>query len=473
MTVMQATDTASGLTTQEVQERLAGGLGNDAPDARSRSLGDIVRANTLTWFNGLIGSLWLVMLLVAPIQDSLFGFVIVANTGIGIIQEYRASRALAKLAVIGEAKPVVRRDGVDIQVSPHDVVLDDLIVLSTGDQLVVDGVIVASEGLEIDESLLTGEADPVDKSVDDTAMSGAFVVAGSGLYQATRVGRDSFAAGLTEEARKFHLTNSELRDAINSFIRTVSYLLLPVGALLLYSQLVRAHLPFKEAVRGTIAGIVTMVPEGLVLLTSIAMAVAVMRLAQKRVLVQDMPAVEVLARVDTICVDKTGTLTEPGMHVREVVTLTDDDSVDDVLGAMGVSESNPNPTLQAIADNYPSPGWRVTGSVPFSSSRKWSSATFDGQGTWLLGAPEILAASDSSVRERADALAADGARVLLLATAESEPSAESGTGPVRAVALIVINQQLRPDAAETVAYFLTQDVSVKVRTDSHQRYFSG
>ena len=464
--VKDATDPVTGLTQAEVAERVARGEANTAPNAHSRSLGDIFRANTFTWFNGLIGTLWVMMLLVAPIQDSLFGFVIVANTGIGIIQEWRASRTLAKLAVIGEAKPVVRRDGVDVEISPGDVVLDDIVVLRTGDQLVVDGVIVRADGLEIDESLLTGEADPVDKADGDGGMSGSFVVAGSGLYQATRVGKDSFAAGLTEQAKKFHLTNSELRDAINSFIRVVSFLLIPVGILLLWSQLVRADLPFNEAMRGTIAGVVTMVPEGLVLLTSIAMAISVIRLARKRVLVQDMPAVEVLARVDTICVDKTGTLTSPGMQVREVVAVgsahLDTDQLGLVLGAMGSSESNPNPTLEAIAATYPSPNWSVTGSVPFSSARKWSSATFEGHGTWLLGAPEMLIADGDAVRVKSDELSGDGARVLLLATAQTAPTADGGTGAVEPVALVVINQQLRPDAAETVAYFLEQDVTVKV-----------
>ncbi|MHB8796521.1 MAG: HAD-IC family P-type ATPase [Candidatus Nanopelagicales bacterium] len=460
-----AIDTAAGLSAGQVAERIARGQVNAAPDARSRSLADIVRANTFTWFNGLIGSLWVAMLLVAPIQDSLFGFVIVANTAIGIIQEWRAARTLARLAVIGEAKPAVRRDGTDVEVSPHDVVLDDVIVLRTGDQLVVDGIVVEADGLEIDESLLTGEADPVGKSVGDGAMSGSFVVAGSGLYQATRIGRDSFAAGLTEQARKFHLTNSELRDSISGFIRGISFMLVPVGLLLLWSQLVRAGLPVDEAIRGTIAGVVTMVPEGLVLLTSIAMAVAVIRLAQKKVLVQDMPAVEVLARVDTICVDKTGTLTEPGMRVRDVVDLGGAGDAADLaatLGAMGASEANPNPTLEAIATDYADPGWSATETVPFSSSRKWSAATFVGQGTWLLGAPDILAADDAVVRERAEALAAGGARVLLLARGAGRPSAEDGPGPLVPAALVVINQQLRPDAAQTVAYFLEQDVTVKV-----------
>ena len=458
-----ATDPVTGLTSAEVAERIARGEVNAAPDARSRSLGSIVRSNTFTWFNGLIGTLWVIMLLVAPVQDSLFGFVIVANTAIGIIQEYRASRTLARLSVLGEARPMVRRDGADDEIAPHDVVLGDLVVLRPGDQLVVDGVVIASEGLEIDESLLTGEADPVDKAVGDDAMSGSFVVAGSGTYQATRVGRESFAGGLTEQARKFHLTNSELRDSINGFIRIISFMLIPVGLLLLWSQLVRADLPFDEAVRGTIAGVVTMIPEGLVLLTSIAMAVSVIRLAQKRVLVQDMPAVEVLARVDTICVDKTGTLTEPGMRVRDVVDLRDGAAdTAAVLGAMGASESSPNPTLQAIADTYPAPGWPMVGGIPFSSARKWSAASFDGYRTWVLGAPEIVGERYDAIREQADELAADGSRVLLLAEADTLPDPDTGLASLTPTALVVISQQLRPDAAETVAYFLAQDVTVKV-----------
>ncbi len=459
-----ATNAATGLTSAEVAERVARGEVNEAPDASSRSLGDIVRANTFTWFNGLIGSLWVIMLLVAPIQDALFGFVIVFNTAIGIVQEYRAARTLAKLAVLGEARPVVRRDGQDAPVAKDDVVLDDVIVVSTGDQLVVDGLVLSSDGLEIDESLLTGEADPVDKSAGDEAMSGSFVVAGSGLYQATRVGRDSFAGRLTEQASSFHLTNSELRRSITGFIRAISFLLVPVGLLLLWSQLVRADLPFDEAVRGTIAGVVTMVPEGLVLLTSVAMAVSVVRLARKRVLVQDMPAVEVLARVDTICVDKTGTLTEPGMRVQEVVPL--DSSVadlDDVLGAVGASESNPNPTLAAIASAYPSPHWTTIAAAPFSSARKWSAVEFADRGSWVLGAPEIVGAEASAtVRAQADSAAAQGARVVLLARADRMPSAEDPLSGLTPVALVVISQQLRSDAAQTVTYFLDQDVTVKV-----------
>jgi cation-transporting ATPase E len=452
----------TGLTEAEVRERISAGQVNAAPEANARSVSSIIRANVFTRFNALIGSLWVIMLMVAPIQDSLFGFVIVANTLIGIIQEYRASRTLAKLAVIGETKPIVRRAGRDEVVSPHDVVLDDCIVLTSGSQLVVDGEILQADGLEIDESLLTGEADPVMKHVGDPAMSGSFVVAGSGLYRATRIGRDSFAAGLTEQAKKFQLTNSELRDGINGFIRFITFLIVPVGALLLVSQLIRADLPVNEAIRGTIAGVVTMIPDGLVLLTSIAMAVSVVRLAQQFVLVQDLPAVEVLARVDTICADKTGTLTEPGMHLREVIPITLDTTVPEALGALAALEHVPNPTLQAVADAYPNPDWHVRESVPFSSARKWSAGDFGPAGSWVIGAPDILAAGHTDVLNQAHELAQDGARVLLLAKALGQPSADHGVGDITPTALIVIDQVLRPDAADTVRYFLEQGVQVKV-----------
>ncbi len=231
------TDSARGLTAAEVAERHASGRANDAPDPRSRSLQDIVRANIVTSFNLVIGILWALMFIAqAPIQDTLFGFIIVINSGIGIIQEYRAKRTLERLSLVGEAKPVVRRDGADVEVRPTAVVLDDVIVLRTGDQLVVDGAILEEQGLEIDESLLTGEADPVAKDAGDEALSGSFVVSGSGLMQATRVGADSYATRLASEARKFTVTRSELMGSIMKFVRVMSYILIPVGALLFWSQ---------------------------------------------------------------------------------------------------------------------------------------------------------------------------------------------------------------------------------------------
>ncbi|MCB0916364.1 MAG: HAD-IC family P-type ATPase [Actinobacteria bacterium] len=466
MTTDTARPVPTGLTTAEVAERVAAGKVNEAPDPRSRSLGSIFRENTLTSFNLVIGSLWILMIVAqAPIQDSLFGIVIIVNSAIGIIQEWRAKRTLEKLSLVGEAKPVVRRDGESVAIRPSEIVLDDVIELGVGDQIVVDGTMLSAIGLEADESLLTGEADPVAKHAGDEVMSGSFVVAGSGLMRATAVGEDAYATQLASEARKFTVTRSELMSSIMRFVRIMTYVLIPLGTLLFISQMI-ASPDWQEALSGTVAGVVTMVPEGLVLLTSVAMAVAVVRLGAKGTLVQEMPAVEVLARVDVVCVDKTGTLTEPGMAVRQTVTLDDTAPIDAVLGAMGASEANPNPTLAAVAAHHPDPGWRMVDSVPFSSARKWSAAQFADHGCWVMGAPEILLtaapAAAPGVAAEAERLAAGGARVLLLAQAESLPGADESLPVLRPVALVSIDQRLRPDAAETVAYFLDQGVQVKV-----------
>ena len=455
----QAVD-VTGLTSAEVAVRVAAGQVNETPDPRSRSLASIVKENVFTSFNLVIGSLWALMFLAgAPFQDSLFGFVIVVNSAIGIIQEYRAKRTLERLSLVGEVKPVVRRDGRAQEVRPNEVVLDDVIELHIGDQVVVDGEALACVGLEIDESLLTGEADPVHKHPGDEVLSGSFVVAGSGLMRATKVGTDAYATQLAAEARKFSVTRSELMASIMRFVRIMTMVLIPLGALLFISQL-RASPDWRTALSGTVAGVVTMIPEGLVLLTSVAMAVAVVRLGRKRALVQEMPAVEVLARVDVVCVDKTGTLTEPGMAVTSTVVLDDQAPVAAALGALGCAEDSPNPTLAAVAAKYPDPGWQTTHTIPFSSARKWSAASFADHGTWVLGAPEILA-TDAATRQRADELAATGARVLLLGRGE-DPDPDRGPGDVQPVALVSIEQQLRPDAADTVAYFLDQGVEVKV-----------
>ena len=456
-------DPRRGLSSGEVAARVAAGQVNAVKDRNARSLGSIFRANSFTYFNALIGSLWVLMLVSAPFIDSVFGFIIIVNTGIGVIQEYRAARTLAKLSLVGQQQAFVRRDGTDVEVPPISIVLDDVIVIRTGDQMLVDSVVLESNGLELDESLLTGEADPVDKGVTEEVLSGSFVVAGSGLVRAVRVGHDSYASKLADEASKFSLTRSELRDSIQKFIKYVSYALVPVALLLFISQFKANDGNIRESIAGTVPGVITMVPEGLVLLTSIAMAVSVIRLAQQRVLVQDMPAVEVLARVDVVCVDKTGTLTEPGMSVHRVEVLDPSIPVADALGALGASEPEPNQTLLAIAALYDAPpGWSVAGTVPFSSSRKWSSATFTDHGSWVLGAPEMLLSDGDPVRAQGDDLSSVGARVLLLARSSGEPSADGGPGDLTPAALVVINQTLRADAAETVRYFLDQGVRVTV-----------
>ncbi|MFK0283968.1 HAD-IC family P-type ATPase [Streptomyces sp. NPDC090499] len=459
----------TGLTSAEVAQRIARGEVNDVPVRSSRSFGEIVRANVFTRFNAIIGVLWLVMLVVAPIQDSLFGFVILANTGIGIVQEWRAKKTLDSLAVIGESRPTVRRDGAAVEVSTSEIVLGDLIEIGPGDKIVVDGVCAEADGLEIDESLLTGEADPVVKRPGDQVMSGSFVVAGGGAFAATKVGREAYAAQLAEEASRFTLVHSELRSGISTILKYVTWMMVPAAIGLVATQLVVKNDGFKDAVARTVGGIVPMVPEGLVLLTSVAFAIGVIRLGRQQCLVQELPAIEGLARIDTVCLDKTGTLTEGGMDVTELRALdgVDETYVRKVLGSLGESDPRPNASLQAIIDAYPdSEDWRCVESLPFSSARKYSGATFsEGDGelsTWLLGAPDVLLGADDPALAETVRLNEQGLRVLLLARARrdlDDPKVAQGAG---ATALVVLEQRLRPDAADTLRYFADQDVRAKV-----------
>ncbi|MFD9339154.1 HAD-IC family P-type ATPase [Streptomyces sp. NPDC060028] len=458
-----------GLTTAEVAEHVARGAVNDVPVRSSRSTTEIVRANVFTRFNAIIGVLWVIMLFVAPIQDSLFGFVIIANTGIGIIQELRAKKTLDGLAVIGEAKPSVRRDGRTAEISTSEIVLDDVIELGPGDKVVVDGTVGEAEGLEIDESLLTGEADPVLKKPGDPVMSGSFVVAGGGAFTATKVGREAYAAQLAEEASRFTLVHSELRSGISTILKYVTWMMIPTSIGLVVSQLIVKDNNLKDAIARTVGGIVPMIPEGLVLLTSVAFAIGVIRLGRKQCLVQELPAIEGLARVDVVCLDKTGTLTEGGMDVTECRPLGGADAsyVKKVLGALGESDPRPNASLQAIIDAYPdSAEWRCTESLPFSSARKYSGASFsegDGENnTWLLGAPDVLLPSGDPALDEINALNEQGLRVLLLARAARELDDTDVATGVRPTALIVLEQRLRPDAADTLRYFDDQDVKAKV-----------
>ncbi|MFJ3825939.1 cation-translocating P-type ATPase [Streptomyces nodosus] len=458
-----------GLSAAEVAERVARGQVNDVPARSSRSLGEIVRANVFTRFNAIIGVLWLIMLFVAPFQDSLFGYVIIANTGIGIIQEWRAKKTLDSLAVIGEARPMVRRDGVAGEIGTSEIVLDDVIEVGPGDKVVVDGVCVEADGLEVDESLLTGEADPVLKQAGDAVMSGSFVVAGGGAFRAAKVGREAYAAQLAEEATRFTLVHSELRTGISQILKYVTWMMVPTAVGLALSQLVAQQYDFKDSLARAVGGIVPMVPEGLVLLTSVAFAIGVIRLGRKQVLVQELPAIEGLARVDIVCLDKTGTLTEGGMDVTELRPLqgADETYVRKVLGALGESDPRPNASLQAIIDAYPdSEDWRCTEALPFSSARKYSGASFsegDGESsTWLLGAPDVLLAPHDPALAETERLNEQGLRVLLLARASRELDDSRVKDGARPTALVVLEQRLRPDAAETLRYFAEQNVHAKV-----------
>ncbi|MBW4029245.1 MAG: HAD-IC family P-type ATPase [Acidobacteria bacterium] len=452
----------TGLTGAEVAARIAAGQVNVGGERTSRTLGEIIRTNVFTRFNLLLGILFAAIVAVGQLRDALFGVVLVANALIGIIQEWRAKRTLDRLAVLNAPFARVVRDGVEGDVAIEAVVLDDLVALRTGDQVVADGLVRSTSGLQVDESLLTGEAEPVDKREGDEVLSGSFVVAGAGRFQATGVGADAYARRLTIEARRFTLVHSELIEGTNRILRYVTWAIGPIALALLYSQY-HAGKSLGDAVSGTVAGLVGMVPQGLVLLTSVAFAVAAVSLARRRVLVQELTAIEVLARVDVVCFDKTGTLTDGTIVVDGVEPVGVGLPVDAALGALADDE-NANATLSAIGRTFAPPAdWVRDAAVPFSSARKWSAASFSDHGTWVVGAPEmVLGDVDASTLARAQELAATGRRVLALAHGEATLRGDELPADLRAVALVTLMEQVREDAASTVRFFAEQGVVTKV-----------
>jgi cation-transporting P-type ATPase E len=456
-----------GLTSSEVDARVDGGLTNATRRVTSRTIGDIVRANVLTRFNAILGLLLVVILVVGPLQDALFGFVLLTNTAIGIVQEVRSKRTLDRLSVLAEQQVAVARNG-RIETVPVDrIVVDDLIHVAAGDQIVADGAVVESRDLEIDEALLTGEADPRSVVAGEQLRSGTIAVAGDGWYRADRVGERAYANQLAAEARAFGLARSELRAGINRILAITAWAMLPIGGLLLFSQ-IRAHDDLEHALGSTVAGTMSMVPEGLVLLTSMALAVSVLRLGRLHVLVQDLGAVELLARVDVICFDKTGTLTDGSMVVErlEAVGPERPDQVTLAIGAIASSLPK-NETLAMLASTWSAPaGWEPTMTAPFSSARKWSGVTFAGQKTWLIGAPEVLASDRPEWVQpmaRAAELSRGGRRVIAVAMSSSSlidgVTLPEGRLPA---GLIVLAEQLRDDARDAIRFLRDEHVMAKV-----------
>ncbi|MBT8207288.1 MAG: HAD-IC family P-type ATPase [Acidimicrobiia bacterium] len=462
-------DTVRGLSTAAVNDRIKRGLTNAVPDAPSRTVEEILRANIFTRFNLLLSVLLLVIVFVAPIQDALFGIVLVVNTAIGIIQELRAKATLDRLALLSAPKATVVREGGTHVVEVSGVVLDDIVEIKTGDQIVVDGVIVATDSIEVDESLLTGESDSVRKTVGDECLSGSFVVAGSARMRATKVGTESYAVRLSEQARRFTLVRSELRSGIDWLLGAIGWIIIPTMSLLVWSQLT-LDAGVRPALRGAVAGAVGMVPQGLVLLTSVAFAVSVVRLGRRNVLVKELPSVEGLARVDVVCFDKTGTLTEGRLAVQDVIQL--DPAVDfhAALGSLAAVDENPNPTQAAIASGFPDSPWRALDVVPFSSKRKWSGAALrspDGVSTWILGAPEIVAGGSADVLDITAQHTKGGKRVVVLARSNSKLSHDVLPSGLVPVAVVTLGDRIRKDAAATLRYFAEQGVAAKVISGDH------
>ncbi|MGB3477175.1 MAG: cation-translocating P-type ATPase [Mycobacterium sp.] len=454
-----------GLTDAQVAQRVTQGQTNDIPARAARSVPEIIRDNVFTRINAILGVLLAIVLTTGSLINGLFGLLIVFNSVIGMVQEIRAKQTLDKLAIVGQAKPLVRRQSGTRQLPPGEVVLDDVIELGPGDQIVVDGEVVESADLEVDESLLTGEADPIGKDLGDQVMSGSFVISGSGAYRASRVGREAYAAKLAEEASKFTLVKSELRTGINQILKFITYLLIPAGLLIIYTQMFTTDVGWRASVLATVGALVPMVPEGLVLMTSLAFAVGVVRLGQRQCLVQELPAIEGLARVDVVCADKTGTLTENGMRVSEVAELDGGQGlpVHQALAALAADDARPNASIQAIAEAFPaSPGWTSSACAPFKSATKWSGVSYGQHGNWVIGAPDVLLDPSSGAAERAEQIGARGLRVLLLGVCDQPVDHPDAPGQVTPAALVVLEQKLRPDARETLDYFAAQEVSVKV-----------
>lgn len=456
--------TFKGLTTDEVLARENAGQTNDAHEQTSRSLKDILRANILTRFNALLLALFVVVLVVGSPVDGLFALVIVINSAIGIFQEVRAKRTLDRLAILHAPVVLVLREGELKTITLKEVVLDDVIKLRIGDQVPADGMVLSSEGLEVDESLLTGEAESIVKSAGDKVLSGSIVVAGEGFVRAVAVGVNAYAHSITAQVKRFKIARSELIYGTNKLLTYISLIILIVAPLLIWGQIVRSGNTWQEAMVRSVAAIVGMVPEGLVLLTSLAFMLATLALVRRKVLVQQLPAVEGLARVDVICLDKTGTLTEGKIILDELILFEANlrSRAEQILAAFATAPNSP--TLQALHEAFPGPpAPDATYTVPFSSARKWSAIKLNDHEYWIMGAPEMVLPEDQeAVRQRVNEIASTGKRVLVLLESASAPSVERLADDRRPVALIVLVEKIRPDARETLAYFGQQGVTLKV-----------
>lgn len=424
----------------------------------------ILRANILNPVNAIMLTLFAVIMVAGFPSDGLFVGVVVSNAVIGIAQELKARRELRRLEVLNAPSARVCRDGVTTEVAIDQVVADDLCEIASGDQLVVDGEVIAATGLELDESLLTGESETVVKFPGDQVMSGSFVVAGNGFIRATNVGADSYANQLATEATEFKLVNSELRAGINQILKWLIVIIPPASLLLLWS-LLSTDDGWRSALQGTVAAAVAMVPDGLVLLTSLAFVAGVIALTRRQALAKELATVELLARVDTLCLDKTGTITTGEISFGEIITLIPD-RAEEILGEIAElvhSDPHPNPTMAAIVDALPAPvADRRLQVEPFSSARKWAAVGFgDGHCIWL-GAPEVLVpTTQARAWDLINTQATAGRRVLAVVEATTDDPQVLPADPT-CLAVILLDDTVRPDAHEILSYFVSQDVQLRI-----------
>jgi cation-transporting ATPase E len=458
-----------GLSSKEAAKRLRK-LG-PVEDRSSRSVASIVAGNVFTLFNLIIGVFFVVVLSLGLFADALFGFIAVINSYIGIRQEMKAKETLESLALLVAPKAKAVRDGELVELPANDVVPGDWIRVEPGDQLVADGEVTESRGLTLDESMLTGEADGVRKRVGQRALSGSFCMTGSGYYGVDAVREDSYAEKVAGEARTFRHPPSPLQEEVNVVLRACTWLMIPLAAVLIFSLYAR-ETPLHDAAQTSTAGLITLIPEGLVLLMSVTLAVAAVRLARLDTLVQQMSATEALAAVDTICVDKTGTLTtgELELVAVDVSDPSEASQAQQALARFAASSGERNRTLEAIAEHYAATGERVRAEVPFSSEWKWSGLTIGRGETYVLGAPDVLISRGSlalpvPLQRSLEANTKAGRRVVAFGRASGGLPDNPYSDPPPAVtplALIVLEETLRPDARETIRFMRSQEMDLKL-----------
>lgn len=468
---MLQADPAEGLSPQETKLRQSNGLSNIMPPSNTKSEGQIIKENVLTFFNLIFLVLALCLCLVGSFKNLMFLLVAAANTVVGSFQEIRAKRAVDKLTLVAAGTAKAIRSGQRISVRTDQLVRDDIVEFAAGDQICADAVVRDGQ-LQVNESLLTGEADAILKNPGDTLKSGSFVISGRALVQLTHVGSESYAAKLAAEARRnVRSTKSEMMLSLTKLITVVGIALIPLGIILFLRHFLSVFqgLPLRDSVESTVSALIGMIPEGLYLLTSVAIAASCLKLSRKRVLVQDMNCIETLAHVDVLCVDKTGTITEPTMEVTDVYPLNSErfsyDDIEKILAAFYHGEEPDNETARAMGQQFAGETtWRAVKRMAFSSSTKWSGADFGENGRYVVGAPEfIMGDRYDSIRSEAEPWSERGCRVLLLAaydTAFDDGPLQSAH--VAPIALVFLSNLLRPDAQETFRYFASQGVSVRV-----------
>lgn len=457
-----------GLTEHEAAERLENGYGNKSPASPEKTVGQIFKDNIFTYYNLVFFVLALLIILVQSYRNLTFMGVIFSNTAIGIIQELRAKRTLSKLRLIAQPHATVIRNGCVVTVPAENTVLDDIAVFSAGNQIFADAIVLEGES-RVNEALVTGEADEIVKKPGSTLLSGSFVVSGECRARLDKVGSESFVSKLTIEAKKYRKKRySVMMRALTRLVKVIGFVIIPFGIALYLQQRVSLGFSITESVVSTVAALIGMIPEGLYLLVSVALTVSVVRLAQKKTLVHDMGCIETLARVDVLCVDKTGTITEPGMTVREVELLREDrfamGDIRSLLSDYTACMDSDNETMAALKRAFSeNPRRRAVSVLPFSSSAKYSGVTFSHGGTFLLGAPEKILLTDyAKFKEDIEKFSSQGYRVLLFAGYNGTLNDRLGAGNVLPLALIVLTNRIRPEAPATFNFFRKQGVAIKV-----------